>query len=322
MSVIERLKNGPLLSVEIEPPRVGASLNDLFVLLDDLVEKGIHQVNITYHAEQPHTDGIARRKKPGTTGIAGAIIGRYGATLTTVPHVICTGFSAAETQEYLIDLAYLGVTDVLALRGDPYRDAQGRFCAFTPKENGHRYARDLVRQLSDLRQGKYLGGEVGVPLDFCVGAACYPEGHRESPSRTQELRWLKEKVDAGVDYLVTQAFYNNELYYRFVDEARAAGINVPIIPGLFPLTKRHQLSLLQKVFGVQVPRQLAEQIESSSVEDRVLVGSEWTVQQALQLRENGAPGIHLYTHNGAPVSNIITVLQSKNEFHEPHSPTG
>ncbi len=246
------------ISVEIEPPSVGTGIAEIFDLLDPLVEMGIRYIDITYHVEQivgyvEHNGTlfpVSQRKKPGTAGVAGAIRERYKARgIEPVPHVICTGFSQYATEEYLVELAFLGIENVLALRGDAPRGPDGGALPFVPAPAGHAYAQGLIQQITALKQGHYMGAHEGQAIDFCIGAACYPEGYDASRSAHDELQWLKAKVDAGAEYLVTQMFFDNDAYWRFVERAQHVGIEVPIVPGIKPLATFKHLTLLPAIFG-------------------------------------------------------------------------
>lgn len=319
MRVIDHIKKGNGVSVEVEPPLLGESIRQVFDTLDPLVAQGISYVDITYHPEQiigyADRDGqripLHRRKKPGTVGIAGAIIGRYGGRVQPVPHVICTGFSADETEGYLIDLSYLGVENVMALRGDPPKGPDDKFLEFAPVLGGHERAVDLVRQIVNLRSSRYVGAQEGAPVNFCVGAACYPEKHTLAPTLAADIDVLKQKVDAGVDYLVTQMFFDNEAYRRFVERAVAAGINVPVVPGLFPLSSFRYLTVLPRFFGCSIPAELASRAEGyrKKPEDMRKLGIEWCVAQCEDLRKVGAPSLHFYLHNNAPVEEVVKAIR-------------
>ncbi len=312
------LKNssGKQISVEIEPPTLGRSIKGVFKVLDPLVEKGIKYVNITYHPEHVLTYveqnneryPISQRRRPGTVGAAGAIQARYASRgVEVVPHVICTGFTKHDVEEYIIDLAFLGIENIMALRGDTSRDPTDRRLPFMRMPGGHAYASELIEQIVDLRKGVYVGAEEGEPIDFCIGAACYPEGHPESRSEEEELRWLKAKVDAGADYLATQMFFDNELYKRFVDRARKVGIEVPIVPGIKILASRRHLETLPSIFHCSVPEKLRKAAleKTNSEKDLRSVGIDWCVEQCHDLIDYGVPGIHLYTTRNSPVEEVI-----------------
>ncbi|GIX45881.1 MAG: methylenetetrahydrofolate reductase [Candidatus Tectimicrobiota bacterium] len=321
MKVIDWLTRSaePPISVEIEPPALGQSLADVFALLDPLVDMGIAYVDITYHAEQivgyvEHHGmrfPVAQRKKPGTAGVAGAIRERYKFQgVEPVPHVICTGFTPYSTEEYLVELAFLGIRNVLALRGDAPKDPRGRPLPFTPAPGGYSHADALIRQIAALKQGRYVGAREGQPLDFCIGAACYPEGHHPGATLEEEVHWAKVKVEAGAEYLVTQMFFDNDVYWRFLERAHQAGLHVPIVPGLKPLTTYRHLEVLPALFGCTLPPELVRQVERfrHSPEDIRKVGIQWCVQQCQALRQGGAPSLHLYAARRAPIRDILKQL--------------
>ncbi len=309
-------KSGKQISVEIEPPTLGKSINGVFRVLDPLVEMGIRYVDITYHPEHvlayvEHDNQrfpVSQRRKPGTVGVAGAIQARYAAKGTeAVPHVICTGFTKYDVEEYVIDLAFLGIVNTMALKGDTSKDMEGKRLPFKRTPGGHAYANELIEQIVNLRKGIYVGAGEGDPIDFCVGAACYPEGHPESRSSEEELRWLKAKVDAGADYLVTQMFFDNGVYKRFVERARNAGIDVPIVPGIKPLASRRHLEGLPSIFHCSIPEKLRKAVlEREGNEKEVRrVGVEWCAEQCLDLIDCGAPGIHLYATRSSPIVEVM-----------------
>ena len=311
-----RNSTGRQISVEIEPPTLGKSINGVFRVLDPLVEKGIKYVNITYHPEhvlayveqnnQRYT--IAQRRRPGTVGVAGAIQARYASKgVEAVPHVICTGFTRHDVEEYVIDLAFLGIENIMALRGDTSRDPTGRKLPFTRMPGGHAYASELIEQMVDLRRGVYVGAEGGEPIDFCIGAACYPEGHPESRSLDEELCWLRAKVDAGADYLVTQMFFDNDVYKRFVDRARKAGVEAPIVPGIKILASYRHLETLPSIFHCSIPEKLRKAAleKAKNGKDLRSIGVDWCVEQCRDLIDYGVPGIHFYATRNSPVEEVI-----------------
>ena len=307
------------VSVEIEPPSVGKGIAEIFDLLDPLVEMGIRYIDITYHVEQivdyvAHNGTlfpVSQRKKPGTAGVAGAIRERYKAWgIEPVPHVICTGFSQYATEEYLVDLAFLGIENVLALRGDAPRGPDGSALPFVPAPAGHAYAQGLIQQITALKQGHYMGAHEGQAIDFCIGAACYPEGYDASRSTHDELQWLKAKVDAGAEYLVTQMFFDNDAYWRFVERAQQVGIEVPIVPGIKPLSTFKHLTMLQTIFGCSIPAALRHRVEryQAHPEDVRKAGVQWCLEQCTALRAAGAPSLHFYAARRAPIREILKQL--------------
>ncbi len=319
MRVVEHIKKGNGISVEVEPPLLGEGIQQVFAALDPLVEHGVSYVDITYHSEQiigfDERDGcsipVRCRKKPGTVGVAGAIIGRYGGRVQPVPHVICTSFSRYDTEEFLIDLYFLGVRNIMAFRGDPQKGPDGKSLPFVAAVGGYDNAVDLVRQIVGLRSAKYVGAEKGEPVDFCIGGACYPEKHPLASSLAHDIDWLKRKVDAGVDYVVTQMFFNNEAYLRFRDRASSAGVSVPIVPGLFPFTAHRYLKALPRVFGCSIPQELASRAEEykKKPDDLRRVGIEWCIDQCRDLERHGAPSLHFYLHNNAPVLEVVKAIR-------------
>lgn len=323
MKVIDALRQrrGNVLSVEIEPPHIGAQIQQIYNLLDPLVAQGISYIDITYHPEQivGHVTqngqeySLTQRKKPGTVGVAGAISGRYKSKgVEAVPHVICTGFSAYETEEYLIDLAFLGVENVFALRGDPLKGSDGTFLPFVPVPGGHEQVHSLIQQIADLKNARYIGATSGSALDFCIGAACYLEGHKDSPSWEFEMSWLKAKVDKGAEYLVTQMFFDAELYSRFVERAQKAHLDVPIVPGIFPVSAYRYVETLPQYFHCSIPTDLVRSLErwKGNKEDMKKAGIEWCVDQCRQLRQGGAPSLHFFATRNAPVEEVLQTLQN------------
>ncbi len=289
-----------IISFEILPPAKGKSIASIYSHLDQLMEFKPAFINVTYHrAEQilkTRKDGnlewVEIRKRPGTVGICAAIMNKY--KVEAIPHLICGGFSKAETENALIDLDFLGIKNVLALRGDAA--ANEKF--FTPHPQGHRYAEDLVRQIVSLNQGRYMEEEIidGAKTDFCIGVAGYPEKHFEAPNMDTDIYYLKRKIDLGADYVTTQLFYRNEHYFNYVDNCRAHGINVPIIPGLKPLTNRKQLTTIPRVFNIEVPMDLCDEMMKARTEaDCEQVGTEWLLHQCRDLLAKKVPVLHFYT---------------------------
>lgn len=257
-------------------------------------------IDVTYHREdfeykqtdKGYYEKIAIRKRPGTVGICAAIMHKY--QIEAVPHLICGGFTTQETENALIDLNFLGIQNVLLLRGD----ARKMDKRFIPEEGGHHYAIDLVKQVVDMNKGKYQHEEISnaVRTDFCIGVAGYPEKHFESPNFDVDLQYLKAKVDAGADYIVTQMFFDNSKFFSFVDKCRKIGINVPIIPGLKPITNFSQINTLPSIFFTNFPQELITAVNSCKDRDAVKeVGIEWTTQQCRELIDFGVPCLHFYT---------------------------
>ncbi len=303
MKVTQHIKeaNGkPLFSFEILPPVKGKSIESIFKTLDPLMEFKPSFINVTYHRSEQifkkKKDGsferIDIRKRPGTVGICAAIMNHY--SVDAVPHLICGGFTKDETENALIDLNFLGIDNVLALRGDPPKNEK----YFSPDPHGHSYAIDLVKQIEMLNRGQYLEDDIdgGVHTDFCIGVAGYPEKHYESPNPDLDLMFLKNKIDAGADYITTQMFFDNEKYHGFIKKCRELNIDTPIIPGLKPLTSIKQLSAIPSFFHVDIPNELAlEMMKCKNDKDMELVGTEWLLAQTKDLISAGAPVIHFYT---------------------------
>jgi|ERR1051326_3198527 methylenetetrahydrofolate reductase (NADPH) len=302
MKVIDHIKQAKstLFSIEILPPLKGKSIQSIFDGIDPLMEFKPSFVDVTYHREEyvykkregGYLEKVSIRKRPGTVGICAAIINRY--KVDAVPHIICGGFTKEETENALIDLQFLGIDNVLALRGDSIKSEP----SFVPEPNGHAYAVDLVRQVVTMNNGRYLHSELGeeAPTDFCIGVAGYPEKHFEAPNMVSDLRFLKQKVDAGANFIVTQMFFDNKKYFEFVAECRKMGINVPIIPGLKILTSKKQATILSKTFKIDVPNDLYEAVEKCKDDKEAKeVGIDWCIQQSKELVKHGAPCLHFYT---------------------------
>ena len=289
-----------LISFEVLPPLKGGSMKAIFDTLDPLMEFKPPFVDVTYHREdyiyKRRTSGYyektAIRKRPGTVGICAAIMHRYG--VDAVPHLICGGFTKEDTENVLIDLNFLNINNILAIRGDARR-FDGKFI---PEPDGNTYAIDLVRQVHDMNEGKYLDENIenGEKTDFCIGVAGYPEKHFEAPNMELDLAFAKEKIEAGANYIVTQMFFDNSKYFEFVDKCRAAGIDVPIVPGLKPLTKKYQLSSIPRIFHVDLPGDLVAAVSSAkTAEGRIDAGIEWCIHQSKELKKAGVPCLHYYT---------------------------
>jgi len=302
MKVTEHLKNAkkPLISFEILPPLKGKSIQSIYDSIDPLMEFKPSFINVTYHREEfvykkrekGFLEKIAIKKRPGTVGICAAIMNKY--QIDAIPHIICGGFSKEETENALIDLNFLGVDNVLALRGDPIKTES----TFVQEEGGHAYAVDLVKQIVGLNKGIYFDEDLqnANPTNFCIGVAGYPEKHFESPNQKTDLKHLKAKVDAGAEYIITQLFYDNQKFKNFVESCRAIGIEVPIIPGLKPISNKSQLVSLSKFFHIDLPDELVDAIEKCKNDDAVKqVGIEWAIQQSKDLLAFGSPCIHYYT---------------------------
>ena len=316
MKVIDHIKEakGTLISFEVLPPLKGKGIEALYKHLDPLMEFKPSYINVTYHRSEhvfkKRADGsfekVIVRKRPGTESICAAIMNKY--TVDTVPHLICGGFSINETEDALINLRYLGIDNVLVLRGDAARNET----AFEPEPDGHKYASDLLRQVMNLNAGIYLEEDLKGThkTEFCIGVAGYPEKHFEAPNMETDLLYLKAKVDGGADYIVTQMFFDNAKYYSFVKACRDIGITVPIIPGLKPVYSKKQLTMLPKTFHIDLPNDLSNEIlKCKTDEDVEKVGEEWLLHQSRDLKKNGVPVLHYYTL-GRPmmVVNVVKEL--------------
>lgn len=285
-------------------------MDAIFDTLDPLMEFKPPFIDVTYHREEfvykkrdsGYFEKIAIRKRPGTVGICASIMHRYG--VDAVPHLICGGFSKEETENALIDLNFLKINNVLALRGDA-RQFDGKFI---PEDDGHAFALDLVKQIHEMNKGVYLDSNIenGAKSEFCIGIAGYPEKHFEAPNLDSDLYYTKQKVDAGADYIVTQMFFDNQHYFDYVKRCRAAGIHVPIVPGLKPLTKKYQLNSIPRLFHLDIPADLAKAMEAAQLGDATKeVGIEWCIQQSKELKASGAPCLHYYTMGDAATTRKI-----------------
>lgn len=299
-----KAKGKTLISFEVLPPLKGGSMQAIFNTLDRLMEFKPPFIDVTYHREEflykvrpsGYYEKTSIRKRPGTVGICAAIMHRY--KVDAVPHLICGGFSAEETENALIDLNFLGINNVLALRGDARQFEE----KFVPHEHGHKYALDLVRQITGMNEGRYLDTNIikGEKTDFCIGVAGYPEKHFEAPNFDTDLLFTKQKVEAGAHYIVTQMFFDNRRYFEYVDACRKAGIEVPIVPGLKPLTKLYQLNSIPRKFFVNMPNDLVSAAMKAGNDDAVReLGIEWCIQQSKELKAAGVPCLHYYTMGDA-----------------------
>jgi methylenetetrahydrofolate reductase (NADPH) len=316
MKVIEHINEakGTLISFEILPPLKGKGIQSLYSHLDPLMEFKPSYINVTYHRSEhvfkKKADGtfekVIVRKRPGTESICAAIMNKY--SVDTVPHLICGGFGVNETEDALINLNYLGIDNVLVLRGDAARNETN----FEPEPGGHRYAIDLLKQVTNLNAGVYLEEDLKNTsrTKFCIGVAGYPEKHFEAPNMATDLKYLKDKVDAGADYIVTQMFFDNAKYFAFVNACREIGITVPIIPGLKPVYTKKQLTVLPKTFFIDLPADLSNEMIRCKTDLEVeQVGTEWLLQQSRELKQAGVQVLHYYTL-GKPhiVGNVVKEL--------------
>ena len=297
---IARAKGKTLFSFEILPPLKGKSIEAIYNAIDPLLEFNPSFVDVTYHREdyilKPRKDGsydrVATRKRPGTVAICAAIMNKY--KIDAVPHIICGGFTKEDTENALIDLNFLGIDNVLALRGDNRKGDRN----FEAEDGGHENSLDLIHQIQNMNSGIYLDEELtnGIDTNFCTGGACYPEKHADAPNMKTDLKFLKRKVDAGAEFLVSQMFFDNKAYFEYLDKCKAAGIDIPIIPGIKPITKRSQIMQLPKIFNINLPEDLTEAIEECKDDKEVeKVGKEWCIQQCKELMEHNVPVLHFYT---------------------------
>lgn len=302
MKVIDYIKQSvsPLFSFEILPPLKGNSIYKVYDIIDKLTEFDPKFINITSHHSEsifkPQADGSHRkvniRRRPGTVAVAAAIKYKYG--IVPVPHIICNGFSKEETEYALLDLNFLGIDNLFLVRGDN-KDLDPKW---SDERIYNRHATDLQYQINEFNEGRGLDGMhvEGIETKFSYGMACYPEKHEEAPNIDSDIHYLKQKIKAGADYLITQMFFDNEKYYSFVDRCRKEGINVPIIPGIKPITKSTQLTMLPKIFRSDIPEELAGMLREAGSDERArAIGIEWGIAQCRGLLDHGAPGIHFYT---------------------------
>lgn len=302
MQVIEHLAKAKdtLVSFEVLPPLKGKTISYIYEHLDPLMEFKPSWINVTYHRSETiirtNAAGVEEkvdvRKRPGTVGICAAIMNHYN--VDAVPHIICGGFSKRETEDALIDLQFLGIDNVLVLRGDAEKGQK----TFVPEHNGNKQAIELLKQVVGLNNGDYLDKDIinGSKTNFCMGVAGYPEKHFEAPSMEFDLQRAKEKVDAGAQYIMTQMFFDNKKYFEYVDACRSIGINVPIIPGLKPITNKKQLTILPNIFYVDIPSDLSKAMLAATTDEACeQVGTEWLIQQSKELKAAGVPVLHYYT---------------------------
>jgi methylenetetrahydrofolate reductase (NADPH) len=302
MKVTDHIANAKdtLVSFEVLPPLKGKGIDALYKHLDPLMEFRPSFINVTYHRSEhvfkKKADGsfekVIIRKRPGTESICAAIMNKYN--VDTVPHLICGGFSINDTEDALINLRYLGIDNVLVLRGDAAKNET----AFEPEPGGHKYASELLKQVANLNAGIYLEDDLKGThkTEFCIGVAGYPEKHFEAPNMATDLQYLKAKVDAGADYIITQMFFDNAKYYEFVKLCRAVGITVPVIPGLKPIYSKKQLTVLPKTFSIEIPTELSNEVLKCKTDEEVeQLGTEWLLTQSKDLKKNGVPVLHYYT---------------------------
>lgn len=295
---LQEAKGKTLFSIEIIPPMKGQHLGELMSHIEPLMEFKPPFIEVTYHREEyveKFINGVSTRipirKRPGTLGICASIMQKFH--IDAVPHVICGGFTKEETEDFLIDLHYLGIENALILRGDQEKGESH----FIPKPGGHAYANELVGQLKAMNEGILLHEETeSLPTNFCIGVAAYPEKHFEAVSLDEDLKFLKQKVDAGANYIVTQMFFDNKKYFDFVRDCREIGIFVPIIPGIKPLATKTQLEILPKIFHLEIPAALASEVQKCDNNVQVKqIGIEWAIQQGKELIKAKVPALHFYT---------------------------
>ena len=315
MKVIDHIKNSKgktQFTFEILPPVKGYHINSIFDNVDPLMEFNPPFIDVTYHREEyifnEKENGLLEkkivRKRPGTVGICAALQNKYN--IDAVPHILCGGFSREVTENFLIDLDFLGIDNVVALRGDAIKSET----YFTPNKDGHKYASELVNQITNLNKGVYLEDlEVATQTNFCIGVAGYPEKHMEAPSMKSDLHFLKEKIKLGADYIITQMFFDNKKYFEFVDLCEKEGINVPIIPGLKPISTLKQLNLIPHRFHCDLPEPLIKEIIKCKDNSQVRqVGIEWCIEQSKELKSKNVPFLHYYSMGRS--SNIKAVAEA------------
>ena len=314
--VIDILKTAqkPFASFELVPPLKGSDVSRLYDSIDPLMQFQPPFINVTCHRDEveyiPNSDGTYTKmtlaKRPSTIAIVAAIMRRYP-QLEIVPHVICGGASREKVESELLDLHFLGIRNVMALRGDALQGQR----YFIAEQNGFSHSSELVNLISRLNRGQYLDPTVkqGLATDFCVGVAAYPEKHYEAANLDTDIRYLKQKVEAGADYIVTQMFFDNQQYFRFVDRCREAGITVPIIPGLKPLASARQIDLLPRTFHIDLPQELVVLMQQTRTADEAYhAGIEWAICQSRELLAHGAPAIHYYTM--AKTDNVCEIVRA------------
>jgi methylenetetrahydrofolate reductase (NADPH) len=315
MRVTEHLARAdrPLISFEIIPPLRGGDVRELLRLIDDLVAFAPPFIDITSHAAQVSyeetAEGIQRkvkRKRPGTLGVCALIQNKYD--IDAVPHVLCSGFTREETEDFLIELRYLGIDNVLAIRGDD----SGYQKPLQHGRSANRWAVELVRQIAAMNEGRYLEQDLldADPSGFCIGVAGYPEKHFEAPNLPSDLRFTREKIEAGGEYIVTQMFFDNRHFFQYVDDCRLAGIEVPIVPGLKILSGKSQLRSIPRTFYCDLPPSLADEVQAAPAERAEDIGVEWAVAQAQELLDRGVPSLHFYVMQSADaVGRVLSRLK-------------
>jgi len=297
---IENAKGKPLFSFEILPPLKGQNIQSIFDSIDPLMEFNPPFIDVTYHREEYEfkelPNGLLQKKivkkRPGTVGICAAIQNKYN--VDAIPHILCGGFTKEDTENLLIDLDFLGIDNVVALRGDALKNET----YFKPEKEGNEFASDLVLQINNLNKGIYLDEDLknSAKTNFCIGVAGYPEKHMEAPSLDSDIHFLKEKIKNGADYIITQMFFDNKKFFDFVDKCRAAGITIPIIPGLKPISTKKQLNLIPHRFSIELPDDLIMAVVKAKDNDVVKqIGIDWCIQQSKELVAAGIPVLHYYS---------------------------
>lgn len=302
MRAIDLIKktNRTAFSFEVLPPIKGTGIEKIFETVEALLDFDPQYINITTHRSEYVYKEVGNgmfqrnrlRRRPGTVAVAAALHNKY--QITTVPHILCSGYTREDIEYELLDLQFLGITDLLVLRGDKAKHQS----VFTPEPNGPTHAIELQQQINDFNRGVFVDGSpVKVThTPFSYGVACYPEKHEEAPNMEQDIYWLKKKVEAGAEYAVTQLFYDNKKFFHFVEKVRQAGIDIPIIPGIKPFRKLSQLSVVPKTFKVDIPQELAaEALKCQTDAEAEALGTEWCIHQCQELMEHGVPSIHFYT---------------------------
>tara|TARA_B100000767_G_C19778667_1_gene544534 strand:+ start:17067 stop:18023 length:957 start_codon:yes stop_codon:yes gene_type:complete len=316
MKVIDHIKKAPgetQFTFEILPPLKGQNIQSIYESIDPLMEFKPPFIDVTYHREEyvykELDNGLLEkhviRKRPGTVGICAALQNKYN--VDAIPHILCGGFNKEDTENFLIDLDFLGIDNVVALRGDAIKSET----YFKPHKDGHSFASDLVSQIKDLNKGQYLDEEIfnTSKTDFCIGVSGYPEKHMEAPSLESDLYFLKKKIEAGADYITTQMFFDNQKYFEFVEKCKISGIDVPIIPGLKPLATKKQLNALPHRFHVDLPEDLIKQVIKCKDNKQVRqIGVEWCIEQSKELKAAGVPFLHYYSMGKS--DNVKAIAQS------------
>ena len=315
MKVIEHIEKSdkPFISFELIPPKRGGDIKGLLKVLEDIVKYKPPFIDITSHSAEvvydETKDGIkkkVKRKRPGTLGICALIQHKYN--IDAVPHILTYGFTREETEDFLIELGYLGIDNVLAIRGDD----QGYQKPIPLGKSANQYASDLVKQINDMNKGKYLEENLldAKPSDFCIGVGGYPEKHFEAPNLLTDIKYTKKKIEEGAEYIVTQMFYDNEKYFKYVDLCRENGITVPIIPGLKIITAKSNLTTIPKNFYINIPEELSEKVMAAEDDKVHEVGTDWAAAQVKDLINKGVPSIHFYIMlNSKPISMLMDKLE-------------